>query len=733
MSTMTPARPVQRPSTAAPSRPSKPSMLTSSIDPIRVLRRHVFGIVLSAVIGGFLGGAAYVVLGHYAPLYRERVLFEVQPGLQQAGQIGVLDLGDDNTIFRIAQTETFMLTHPSVLEQALKNPNIKLTDWHKKFINPATGQFLSDQALDELVENISTSVVRGSNLFSVSWAANKDADVPLVLDAVARAYLNMREDRDKDVYNKNLKSFQRQLESTESTLSDLTAEMQKLIKDAGITTLDDVRFSGQAVKREQLSKELATLTSELSLASTNYELTSSKLQGTIEPSAADYFEAERDSAVQEQITQLQFLKTKQRELIVTRNPDNAMLTGLESTIRATEEQRDVKLKEIVNRNLQTKLKYFADDIEKAQKAMEAIEEEIDKTDRLLQDLAAKQAQYDALRMRREHLEARRTSDLKLIGEVELIRVRADASRVRQVQPALTPRERAFPKIEVIVPMGVLLLVGLTVGIVFLRELMDQRIKSVSDLAVLPGAHVLGGIPDLADDPTKTTAAELVVRKHPMSVLAESYRQITTSLLPMMDRSGHQTLLLVGVMPGAGTTTVVSNVAASAAASGRSVLVIDANFRRPRLGQAMGVSNDSTGLADVLSGAATLDQAVTETGDGISVMAAGTPANRVFDRLSNGTFESMVAELRGRFDLIIFDAPPVIVAGDAMVLANKVDSAVLVVRAHQEHRGLVARMMHRLADARCEMLGVLLNRPRGITGGYFKKNYATMAQYTASSS
>ena len=733
MSTITPARSPQRTTPAATARSAKPSILTSSIDPIRVLRRHVFGIVLSAVLGGFLGGAAYMLLGHFAPLYRERVLFEVQPGLQQAGQIGVLDLGDDNTIFRIAQTETFMLTHPSVLEQALKNPNIKLTDWHKKFINPATGQFLADKALDELVEDISTSVVRGSNLFSVSWAAKKDADVPLVLDAVARAYLNMREDRDKDVYNKNLKSFQRQLETTESTLTDLTAEMQKLIKEAGITTLDDVRFSGQAVKREELTKQLATWTGDLSVASTNYEQTSAKLQGTIEPSAADFFEAERDGAVQEQITQLQFLKTKQRELMGTRNPDNAMLTNVDSTIRATEEQRDVKLKEIVNRNLQTKLKFYADDIEKAHKAMEAIEEEIDKTDRLLQDLAAKQAQYDALRMRREHLEARRTSDLKLIGEVELIRVRADASRVRQVQPALTPRDRAFPKIEVIIPMGVLLLMGLTIGVIFLRELMDQRVKSVSDLAVLPGANVLGGIPDLADDPTKTTAAELVVRKHPISVLAESYRQITTSLLPMMDRNGHQTLLMVGVMPGAGTTTVISNIAATAASSGRNVLVVDANFRRPRLAQAMGLANDAVGLADLLSGTATLDQAIVDAGDGISVISAGTPANRVFDRLSNGTFESLVAEWRGQFDLIIFDAPPVIVAGDAMVLANKVDAAVLVVRAHQEHRGLVARMMHRLADARCEMLGVLLNRPRGITGGYFKKNYATMAQYTAGSS
>ena len=75
-----------------------------------------------------------------------------------------------------------------------------------------------------------------------------------------------------------------------------------------------------------------------------------------------------------------------------------------------------------------------------------------------------------------------------------------------------------------------------------------------------------------------------------------------------------------------------------------------------------------------------------------------------------------------------DAPPAVVAGEAFVLANKVDSAVLVVRANQEQRGLVARLVNQLIDAQCELLGIVLNRPRGTAGGYFKKNYEAMARY-----
>jgi Mrp family chromosome partitioning ATPase len=147
---------------------------------------------------------------------------------------------------------------------------------------------------------------------------------------------------------------------------------------------------------------------------------------------------------------------------------------------------------------------------------------------------------------------------------------------------------------------------------------------------------------------------------------------------------------------------------------------------------MGVSPDGLGLADVLSGSAKVQDVINDA-DGIGVITAGTPANRVSDRLSNGIMDSMLAELRGKYDLILFDVPPAVVSGDAMIIANKVDAAVMVVRANQEHRGLVARLMHRLADSRCELLGLLLNRPRGLAGGYLKKNYATMAEYTDSSS
>jgi Mrp family chromosome partitioning ATPase len=144
---------------------------------------------------------------------------------------------------------------------------------------------------------------------------------------------------------------------------------------------------------------------------------------------------------------------------------------------------------------------------------------------------------------------------------------------------------------------------------------------------------------------------------------------------------------------------------------------------------MGADEDAPGLADVLANNAKVSDVIVDM-DGIAVMSAGTPGLRVSDRLNTTAFDSMVAELRGRYDLILFDAPPAVVSGDGMILANKLDAAIVLVRAHQDHRGLVARMIRQMSESRCELLGVILNRPRGIAGGYLRKNYATMAEYSA---
>jgi capsular exopolysaccharide synthesis family protein len=693
-----------------------------------VLRRHVLLLIATTLFGAFLGVVAFVVLLQVYPLYKGSVYFEVRPGLRESTDIAAADITNDDVVFRIAKTETYVLTSRDVLQSAVENPDIRQTNWHRQFLEP-DGTFNVQLAVDDLQEDVRANVVRDSNLFSLDWSVHSASDVPIVLSNIARAYIRKRETTDGAVYTDNLAVFQSQVSETNREMDILGREISSFIREQDITTLDDVRFGQKAKAIELATEQKSNASANLSFALSSYKQVSAKLQGTLEPSPEDIIEAEQSYSVQSLTTLAQQLNTDMRLAYDKFLPGHAMVREAEARLRAAELQLEQKLDEVIRRNLEAEKKVLEEQIEQFRSVVASLQDQIDELHTELGELAADQAQLEAMEQRRDRLGARREAELQLIKEAQLMKMRSDAARVQVAQWPLTPRERFFPDIEIMVPLGALVLLALTTGIIFLREITDSRVKSSSDLSVIPGARVLGVIPELEEDPTKTDTAELAVRRHPQSVVAESYRQAMNSVMRVLEQTGYQTLLLGGGLPGAGTTTAVTNLAVAIAATGKTVLVVDANFRRPRLASAMGMDDEGPGLGDLLAGQATLDEAILVAEGDVSVLPAGTVVNRVFERLSSGRLQGLLAELRNRFDVIIFDAPPAVVAGEALVLANYVDAVVLVVRAYQEQRGLVARLINQLRDAPCELVGILLNRPRGTAGGYFKKNYATMADYS----
>lgn len=732
MSTVSPQRPMmsrpgppQRPTAAAPS-------FAVNIDPIRVLRRHIGWIFLSAIVGIMIGVGAHVLLGRYYPLYASEAVFEIQPGVSDSRDVGAREITSDQLAARLANTETVLILNPTILRTAVQHPDVRRTSWYRRFVTVSgdgNESFDVDKAVDDLTETLRPTVIRGTNFFRLSWRTHHATDVPVVLNSVATSYLERRREINEQEWVRNLELFVSQRAATARDLDNLDSEIQTFIREQGITSLTDPRYSQASIAAEQLTQQIGATMAQLNIAEGMLMQTAAKLVGTVQPTPEDVHEADLDPQISRVLTMVTSLRTELRTTRERLNPQHPTVMNLESRLRASELELEQMRDQIIKRNLEAKHKRLMDQIENMRDNLEKLQIEAEAKDGALRELAANQAQYQALESRRKRLEAQLENDMNLIREIDLIRARVDANRVRLAQQAEMPRDLAFPQMRIIVPLGMLLCTALTVGVIFLRELTDQRIKGANDLAIVPHARVLGVIPDLDDDPTNTPAAELVVRKHPQSVLAESYRQATTSILRGAERSGHQTLLFVGGLPGSGSTTAVTNVAASFAAAGKSVLVIDANFRRSRLASAMGVLPEHIGLGDLLVGSANVDDAIQKSEYGVDVISAGTPSNRVFERLNNGAFESMLAELRTRYDMVLFDSPPAIVAGDSMVLANRVDAAILIVRAHQEQRGLVARLVHQLTDARCEGLGVLLNRPRRTAGGYFKKNFEAMASYS----
>lgn len=685
---------------------------------------------MSFLIGTCLGVGAYFTLLVYSPQYTSEIIFEIRPGLSDATEIGTQEKIDAKAVDRVAKTQAKFIVGRDVLETAILDPTVRSTQWlTSSYIDPVSNQPMVDTAVDDLQETLSTPIYKDTNLFSLKWSAATPTDVPKVLDAIAKTYGAKLKRLDDRQFSDNESLFEDQLRRTRHALQDLRDEIQGFIVSKGITTLDDPRFSQTATEVDNLTQSLTQARNDLTSAESQYMQTAAKLEGTIEPTSDDVVEAENDPTVQSQIRLLEAYRAEERSLRERFHSTSNQILQIEASIRGTQQQIEAKTDELLKRNLNARLRQWSAEVNRLKSLVNRIETDLEERDARMRSLASDASLFESYVSQRDLLERQRDEHLQLMNSVNLMKLRADASRVRQVNTAERPRFVSFPKPQIVIPLCVVLCMGFYLAYIFIRAITDQRIHTPSDLLVVPGTRLLGVIPDTDDDPTMPDAPELIQQHQPDSVLAESCRQAWNAIRRSMSRQGHGSLMLASGMPGSGTTTVLSNLALSAAAGGLKVVVVDANFRKPNVSSVFDLDIDGKlGLGDLLGGSVEFDQAITSS-HGVDVIGPGTPASRVYERFNDATFSSVMAELRSRYDCILIDTAPAVAAGDAMILANRVDSVCLVVQAGQEQRGLIARLVGQFGDTQADMLGVILNRPRQTAGGYFKKNYRLMAKYT----
>jgi capsular exopolysaccharide synthesis family protein len=336
------------------------------------------------------------------------------------------------------------------------------------------------------------------------------------------------------------------------------------------------------------------------------------------------------------------------------------------------------------------------------------------------------------------IEAKVDQNTELVSDYQIRRkglqttTRMDVSdRVILYSPERIPQIMAFPKLYIMIPAGVFVIGGLFAAGIVLFETIDQRVKSATDIAAMPMARVLGVLPHAAEDPSDVKTIETVYRDHPSGVLAEGYRQTRALTLKQMRQVGARSVAIIPTMPGSGASTVAANLAQAYAAADLKTLLIDANFRRPRQHAIFGLE-EAPGLSDVLAGTLRLDEAARATGyDGLDVLSTGSADSRRQERLATDTMVRLIADALGSYDYVIVDVAPIVVSGDAINMANKVDATILVTRAYSEKRGMVARVLRELGEQPAETLGVIVNGVRAAAGGYLRRNIIATHKYQSS--
>ena len=695
-----------------------------SVDVVRVLREYLWLFVVMTVIGAIVGLITWGSLRVTMPRWTSTTYLEVTPMSDEPFTTGQDDMmGTKRDMLEtLIQNEVMMIQSEGILSEAINRSIVQEnTQWIKKFGTDMR------EAYEELIDDaLSVSMIRNTSLINLSVTTPYEHDAKRIINAITMVYLRQKSDAvsldSREVRN----ALQKELERSEDSTRRLSDQITQFAVQEDIETLD-VSKSTAAAELAALSAQNSELTAYLASAMAAYQgLLAQQRTGQIEASPEAVQEVEQTGEVQRMILLendlIQRLETTRRLL------GNKHMASRQ--IEVSLEELRAQKKVVIDRNLR---ELEAARFQSAAKSIESMKSQLDglapkmedATNRMI-DLTGRLERYHKLVEERE-MEWKK--QMRLDEALADIRVTLERDKVNVKQRgAPTTAELTFPLIHYVIPIVACLTLLGTVGMVFLIESLDQRVRSPSDIKLMPETELLGLLPDATEDPSGEINIERIVERQPTGLIAEQFRHIRTAILNKMDRRGYKTLLIAGAQPNCGASSTIQNLAASFALNGRKALMIDANFRRPSLGRALGIEHGE-GLVDLLRHDVSAGDIIQKVPDlDLWMLPAGHTEDAQPELLECPRFRSLLSELEAKYDLILIDTAPALLASESEILAQMVDSIVIIIRAGEDKRGMIERMIRNLDGQRGDLLGVILNGVRSSAGGYFKKNYKEFYRY-----
>lgn len=214
------------------------------------------------------------------------------------------------------------------------------------------------------------------------------------------------------------------------------------------------------------------------------------------------------------------------------------------------------------------------------------------------------------------------------------------------------------------------------------------------------------------------ARNVIVHTDKKSVISEQFRTIRTNIKFSMTDEELVTLLVTSAGMGEGKSTVSANIAAAFSQEGKSVLMIDADMRKPTVHYTFNLKN-SVGLSTVLSKQCELGEAIQESlVPGLDIITSGHVPPNPAELLASKQMDFVLEKLRDEYDVIIIDAPPVLSVTDAQILSNKCDGTILVVSSGKTEKAGIKKAKEMLDVSKAKIFGVVLNNAKVEKGHYY---------------
>src|SRR5882672_10913059 len=714
-----------------------PGSYDSLVDHWQILFRHR-KTLLAFVVAGLV--AAILISLIQTPIYRVRTSLEIQ-GTSFLDPKGTNDTGGNyaspesyvETQVKLLQSESLLEHVVDKLKLQNEQPKSGLRAFTSRihrmiqFSDPS-GLPEREKLIREIERNLTVRTSGTSRLLEVTYESPDPKGAADFANTLVSQFIELSQEERWKAAQGTAEWLTSHLDKMKAQLEQSETEMQQYARTSGLS------FTSE--KENLAESRLKELQDDLSKAQADRIGSQAKLEGAKNNPADTLPEVLDDTTMREYRQRLTDLQRQYAELSATLTPEHYKVQRVQAQID--------ELKSAMQRERGNVVRRIGNEYSASLRRETLLSRARDVQAKIVADQSEKAIHYDTLKRDVDSNRHLYEVMLQRVKEASLASAMRDSNVlvVDRARPPLLPYRPSLPMNSAI---GLCSGVLFGFGFVLLRERVNRRISVPGDAQVFLDLPELGVIP--LDDsvlprqissglnprrpapslPTwKSNGPELATWKRKPSMVAECARTTLTSiLLPIENGEGPQVIVITSPCPGDGKTTVACNLSIAVAEIGRKVLLIEGDLRRPRLNSVFGVGNN-WGLSDVLRGDGALENVsvshlVRETEvAGLYLLPGGscgvTPSNLFYSpRMS-----TLLKRLRGEFDMILIDAPPMIHLADARVLGHLSDGVVLVIRAGQTTTESALSACQRFAEDGTRVLGTILNSwdPKTTTGyGY----------------
>ncbi|MFC1759020.1 polysaccharide biosynthesis tyrosine autokinase [Planctomycetota bacterium] len=716
-----------------------PMMDGGGVDIWGIVSRRKWLLIFGMIFGSALG---YIYLLRANPVYEStgRILVETKKPMMP----GMLN-GFDTTDYRGGDSKhALIITSPQLIVDAYTEKKFDQLETFKA-IPEESGRF------GLLSKNLSVVPVdENGDVLDISFRCGSAADTQKIVEGIIVAYKQFLDKTYKSDSKDSLEMLTEQRIKLEKTGKELATQYAAFKETAPSLILGDNGESTSLAEQHQRVHDQARIALRHAIAKINAEMVTVQQALEAEEGKVDYEGILLDTGADNQSSAANMIETRRQQMVSQRliplqmeheelttkyGPNHPEVKSVKRRLdrfkvlypniqsASVERRSDDELRELVQHLLVSLNK------KRAQLEVEASE-----LDKLFNAAEAKakalaQAKVQDQQFREDIARNKDSHGAILKGLIDYGMVANDSFEGYKYSRLGSPGigEKVSPMPLKILPISAMLGMLSGFGIAYLVDMSDKAFRTPDEVSQVMRLPVVGHIPLIEVAKIKTLPGSeitpVIVTVHkPKSPQAEAYRAVRTSLYFNTKDRTHKVIQVTSPMPGDGKSTLAANLAVTIAQSGKSVLLMDADFRRPTLHKVFGLEKRAIGLAPFVNGEVELEDAISTLPEtpNLSLLPCGARPSNPSELLSSQEFSNCLDLFREKFDYVIVDTPPVLAVSDGCAVAARVDGVILTFRIHKRAKPLATRARDALNNIGANVFGLVVNGVDQDAGGYYSQ-------------